>query len=94
MFKMLKFEVVVDWDKCKASKTCVNLCPTYVFSLGKVYWKNSEKIVSIVVNPDNCIGCMGCTSLCPSNAITVKPKNLEIVKIIKQNKVITEFFPQ
>lgn len=82
---MLKFKINVDWSKCRATSTCVKICPTFVFKLKKIKINNEKKLVSYVINEDLCIGCMGCVVLCPNKAITVEPKSR--IQIIKQTRL-------
>ena len=64
-----KFEVIVDFDRCKACSICIHVCPTKVFDQRndfKAYPAHSEK----------CIGCLMCVYSCPDFAIKI----YEIVK--------------
>ncbi|MBD3309886.1 4Fe-4S dicluster domain-containing protein [Candidatus Woesearchaeota archaeon] len=55
---------VIDYDKCKVTKTCIDVCPMQVFE------EEDEKVV--VAKPDECIGCRACEVQCPEQAITIE----------------------
>ncbi len=59
---------IIDYDKCKVQKTCVDICPMEVFEVKEEDGK--EKVV--VAKPDDCIGCRACEVQCPEKAITVE----------------------
>ena len=54
---------IIDYDKCKVQKTCIDVCPMDVFE------EQDDKVV--VVAPDECIGCKACEVQCPEGAIVV-----------------------
>lgn len=56
----------INYDKCTACGTCVDICPVPE----KVFEKQDGKVV--VTKPDNCIGCKACEVQCPESAITVE----------------------
>ena len=61
---MGKTSPVIDYEKCKVSKKCIEVCPMEVFRIedGKVFVKK----------PEECIGCKECEVNCPTGAIKVK----------------------
>jgi len=61
-------KVIVDYEKCNADWTCIEVCPVEVFKKGK----HNNKEVSIPESPDACLVCMACVEQCPENAITVE----------------------
>lgn len=56
---------VIDYDKCKNAKTCIEVCPMDVFE-----FKDDED-KTVVARPDDCIGCRACEVQCPEQAIVV-----------------------
>lgn len=54
----------IDYGKCKACSTCIDVCPVSVFA------KEGSKVV--VKKPEECIQCRACEVSCPEKAITVK----------------------
>ena len=54
---------VIDYKKCKVTKTCIDVCPVNVFEV------EGDKV--IVKNPGACIGCRSCEVNCPASAIKV-----------------------
>ena len=54
---------VIDYKKCTACATCVDICPMQVFE------KEGDKVV--VKHPDKCIGCRACEVQCPKGAIKI-----------------------
>ncbi|MDH5794912.1 MAG: ferredoxin family protein [Candidatus Bathyarchaeota archaeon] len=61
-------KVIVDYEKCNADWTCIEVCPVEVFEKGK----HNDKEVSIPANPDACLVCMACVEQCPESAIIVE----------------------
>ena len=55
---------VIDYEKCTACGTCIDVCPVDVFE------KKDGKVV--VAKADDCIGCKACEAQCPEKAITVQ----------------------
>ncbi|MBN2422949.1 4Fe-4S binding protein [Candidatus Woesearchaeota archaeon] len=55
---------VINYEKCKTQKTCVDVCPMQVFEV------KGDKVV--VAKPEECIGCKACEVQCPEGAITVE----------------------
>ena len=55
---------IIDYNKCKVAKTCIDVCPMQVFE------EKDGKV--IVANPDDCIGCKACEVQCPEGAIKVE----------------------
>jgi NAD-dependent dihydropyrimidine dehydrogenase PreA subunit len=55
---------VVDKDKCTGCGTCVDVCPSEVFTL--------EDNKSKVTDPDACVECESCVENCPENAIKLE----------------------
>ena len=55
---------VIDYKKCKVTKTCIGVCPTGVFEM------EGDKVV--VKHPDKCIGCRACEMQCPEKAIKIE----------------------
>lgn len=54
---------VIDYKKCIACGTCVQICPV------EVYANDGKKVV--VKNPDACVECRACETSCPQEAIKV-----------------------
>lgn len=54
----------IDYEKCTACGTCINVCPVTVFT------KEGEKVV--VSKPEDCLGCRACEVSCPVKAIVVE----------------------
>jgi len=62
----MSFLPVIDYKKCKNSKTCVSVCPMNVYAV--------EKGKVVVKNPSACIGCRACEVQCPNSAIKIMEK--------------------
>ena len=60
---------IINYAKCKVTKTCVDVCPMEVFAVEKGP-DGKEKVV--VAKPDECIGCRACEVQCPEEAIKVE----------------------
>ena len=54
---------VIDYKKCIACGTCVQVCPV------EVYLKEKDKVV--VKKPDACVECRACEVSCPQEAIKI-----------------------
>ena len=54
---------IIDYKKCTACGTCVEVCPVDVFT-------KKDKVE--VSKPDECIGCRACEMQCPAKAIVVE----------------------
>ena len=54
---------IIDYKKCTACKTCIDVCPMDVFA--------EEKDKVVVKKPKECIGCKACEVQCPEKAIEV-----------------------
>ncbi len=72
---MPRFKVVIDYSKCNHCGTCLDVCPSNVFSMveGKVK----------VVNEQQCLACLACETLCPKKAVSIEP-------LIDRSKLIDE----
>ncbi|MBU0756653.1 MAG: ferredoxin family protein [Nanoarchaeota archaeon] len=55
---------IIDYNKCKTAKVCIDVCPMAVFE------EEDGKVV--VAKPDECIGCKACEVQCPEGAIVVE----------------------
>lgn len=55
---------VIDYKKCKACGSCIEICPMGVFK------KEGNKVV--VKNPEACIGCRACETQCSAEAIKIE----------------------
>ena len=74
---------LVNFSKCEAKGTCVEVCPYDVFELqnitqtdysdltflGKIKTFVHAKSKAYAVNADKCLGCGLCVIACPENAI-------------------------
>ncbi|MBM3309461.1 MAG: 4Fe-4S dicluster domain-containing protein [Candidatus Altiarchaeales archaeon] len=56
---------VIDYKKCVACGTCVQVCPVEVYA--------NEKDKVVVKKPDACVECRACEVSCPQEAIKVIP---------------------
>lgn len=63
--------VVVNWNRCSGSGTCVDLCPVGVFELQEIV-EHPETLKAVPVKIQNCTLCMKCMTACIEQAITVK----------------------
>ncbi len=54
----------IDYKKCNACGTCIEVCPVEVFA------KEGNRVV--VKKPQDCIQCRACEVSCPTKAIVVK----------------------
>lgn len=54
----------IDYKKCTACGTCVEVCPVSVFV------KEKNKVAA--KNIKDCIGCRACEAQCPAEAIKVE----------------------
>ena len=68
--KLVTLMPVVNPEKCKGCKTCVNVCP--VLAMGM-----EEKLA--VVNLERCRGCADCEQRCPEYAITMVLREKPVV---------------
>ncbi|MBU0979849.1 MAG: 4Fe-4S binding protein [Nanoarchaeota archaeon] len=57
-------KVTIDYEKCKVSKQCIDVCPAAVFE------EQDGKVV--VARQDDCTLCHACESACPNGAIKVE----------------------
>jgi len=63
-------EVLINKDKCKGCKICINFCPTKHLTLSKNL--NKRGVLYIEISKDTkCIGCGSCFLMCPDSCITV-----------------------
>ncbi|NMB99281.1 MAG: 4Fe-4S binding protein [Thermoanaerobaculaceae bacterium] len=74
----IKWNPVIDSEKCTGCQECLNTCPNSVFLF------NEDKFKAEVVNPNNCVVlCDKCALFCPSEAITFPEKN-EFKKLLRE----------
>lgn len=63
--------ITVNWNKCSGKGTCIEVCPTDVFTLKEIK-EHPETLKAVVVRKNNCIFCMKCVSACIEDAITIR----------------------
>ncbi len=69
IFQKSDYIPVIDEEKCKKCKKCVNTCQFYALSYKSGEEKSEDRIV---VREEVCIGCGICASNCPQEAINLK----------------------
>jgi 2-oxoglutarate ferredoxin oxidoreductase subunit delta len=62
--------IVVNENRCKGCKLCVNFCPKQVLRISERL-NSKGYYVSELFDRDNCIGCGICARMCPDVAISV-----------------------
>ena len=62
-----KFYRIVDFNKCKGCRQCINNCPN-----NAIYYLPSMK--KVMINQARCLGCGRCQQVCQFNAIKILPK--------------------
>jgi NAD-dependent dihydropyrimidine dehydrogenase PreA subunit len=63
--------IAINWNKCSGKGTCIEVCPTDVFTLREIK-EHPETLKAVVVRENNCIFCMKCVSACIEDAITIR----------------------
>jgi NAD-dependent dihydropyrimidine dehydrogenase PreA subunit len=63
--------VVVDWNRCSGTGTCVDVCPVSVFELQELT-EHPETLKAVPTKMDECNRCMKCVLICAEQAITVE----------------------
>jgi len=64
-------DVMVDWNRCSGTGTCVDVCPVNVFELQEVA-EHPETLKAVPVRVEDCILCMNCVVNCIEHAIKVE----------------------
>ena len=68
---MHKGQVIIDSQRCKGCRLCVQTCPHGVLELGKPINAKGFHAVTAVA-PEKCTGCTLCATMCPDVVITVE----------------------
>jgi NAD-dependent dihydropyrimidine dehydrogenase PreA subunit len=63
--------IVVDWNRCSGTGTCVDVCPVSVFELHELT-EHPETLKAVPTRMDKCSLCMKCVIVCAEQAITVE----------------------
>lgn len=71
IFQKTDYIPIINQEKCKKCKKCVNICPFYALTY-KMGEKEDKSEDSIEVREEICIGCGVCASNCPQEAINLK----------------------
>ncbi len=87
---------VIDGEKCKNCKMCVNVCPYNAIVKLKVPCEDSCPVDAIAKNEhglaridfSKCISCGKCVSSCPFGAVHEKSQIIDILKQIKAGKKV------
>jgi NAD-dependent dihydropyrimidine dehydrogenase PreA subunit len=66
-------EVMVDWNRCSGSGTCLEVCPVNVFELQEIA-DHPETLKAVPVRAEDCVLCMECVGTCIEQAIKVEAK--------------------
>ncbi|MBP5731819.1 MAG: 4Fe-4S binding protein [Bacteroidaceae bacterium] len=71
---MIKGAIVVDTERCKGCKLCIEACPLDLLSL--VERKVNQRGYPYIQQHDweKCTGCTSCAVVCPDGCITVYRK--------------------
>ena len=62
--------VVIERDRCKGCRVCVEACPMRVLDLAAEVNAKGYNYARMV-DPDACTGCASCALVCPDCCITV-----------------------
>ena len=68
--------VVVDWNRCSGTGTCIEVCPAAVFELQELI-EHPETLKAVPVKMDECDLCMKCIEICVEDAIAIKDDSTE-----------------
>jgi NAD-dependent dihydropyrimidine dehydrogenase PreA subunit len=66
-------EVMVDWNRCSGTGTCLEVCPVNVFELQEIA-EHPETLKAVPVRAEDCVLCMDCVGKCIEQAIKVEAK--------------------
>ena len=91
---------VIDSEKCKACKMCINACPYNAIVKVAVPCEDNCPVNAIEKNEDGtakidfskCISCGKCVSNCPFGAVHEKSQLIEVLKLLKNNEETTIMF--
>ncbi len=64
-----RFQVVIDANRCKGCRLCVDFCPKDVIEMTTDRLNAKGVTYAVVAREDQCIGCMACTLMCPDAAV-------------------------
>lgn len=74
----IKGRVVIDRERCKGCRVCVEACPVQLLELAMEV--NSKGYnYAYMSKPDRCTGCASCAVVCPDSCITVYRQKIENV---------------
>lgn len=63
-------KIVINQDRCKGCKLCVDLCPKGIIMIADRM--NKKGVYPVFVSqPEECTGCKLCVTVCPDVAITI-----------------------
>lgn len=64
-----KGDIIIDIERCKGCKICIDTCPNQVLALSDEVNRKGYHYLMKVNN--DCIGCANCAVVCPDAVITV-----------------------
>ena len=68
-------KLVIDKEKCKGCRLCIEVCPGKVLAIGEAVNRKGERYV-VVKNRDKCTLCGLCALVCPDCAIEITEESL------------------
>ena len=69
--KKKKFRVIVDRDRCKGCRLCVEFCPCSVLEMSRNDINAKGVPFAEAVAEEKCTGCLSCALVCPECAIEI-----------------------